>query len=94
MRGSTISRGRSDGSVLFCDDTASDPETAYKGFEKLIAVGMQAGKVSIYNMLWLLMHEIVTDKPIRSVQWIGDMSAPVTLPQRKSLLSPDPSPVI
>lgn len=34
------------------------------------------------------------DKPIRSIQWVGDMSAPAILPKRRSPLSPEPGPVI
>ncbi|KAF1923371.1 uncharacterized protein M421DRAFT_406859, partial [Didymella exigua CBS 183.55] len=88
------SRGRRDGPVLLQGDTTDDPETMYEGTETLIAVGTQAGKVLVYNEMGLLVHEIAMDKPVRSVEWVGDMSAPPILPTRNSSLSPDSGPVI
>ncbi|KAF3035044.1 hypothetical protein E8E11_001029 [Didymella keratinophila] len=75
-------------------DAVDDREKTYEGFETMIAVGTQAGKVLAYDVLGLLIHEIVMNKPIRAVAWVGDMSAPSILPARKSPLSPEPGPVI
>lgn len=79
---------------MFQGDAAGDHETTYEGFETLVAVGTQAGKVLIYDVLGLLIHEIVMNKPVRAVEWVGDMSAPSILPTMESPLSPQPGPVI
>lgn len=57
-------------------------------------MGTQAGKVLIYDVLGLLIHEIVMNKPVRVVEWVGDMSVPSILPTMESPLSPQPGPVI
>ncbi|KAJ4333134.1 hypothetical protein N0V87_007863 [Didymella glomerata] len=80
--------------LLFSPDSPGDHETTFKGFETLIAVGTQAGKVLIYDVLGLLIHEIVMNKPVRVVEWVGDMSVPSILPTMESPLSPQPGPVI
>lgn len=56
----------------------------------MIAVGTQAGKVLVYNVLGLLVHEIVVDMPVRALEWVGDMSAPSTLLTRRSCLLSTP----
>jgi len=49
----------------------------------------------VFNVLGLLVHEIVMHAPIVSVQWVGDMSAPSVLPNRMiSSLLPSPGPVM
>ncbi|KAF2621299.1 hypothetical protein BU25DRAFT_483102 [Macroventuria anomochaeta] len=91
---SITSRGRRDCAVPFQGDAADEQETAYEGVETLVAVGTQAGKVLVFNVLGLMLHEIVMNVPITSVEWIGDMSAPSVLPVRNTPLSPEPGPVI
>ncbi|KAF1354553.1 hypothetical protein EJ07DRAFT_158453 [Lizonia empirigonia] len=88
------SRGRKDRAVLFGGDAAGDQELVFEGIQTLIAVGTYAGKVLIFNVLGLPIHELVMDVPIKSVEWVGDMSAPSILPHRKSALSPGPGAVI
>jgi hypothetical protein len=65
----------------------------YEGSPTLIAIGLQSGKVLIFNVLGLLVHEIQTDHPIIAIEWTGDMSAPSSLPSCVSSLSPEPEPV-
>lgn len=64
-----------------------------KNIETLIAVGTQSGKVLIFNLLGIAVHEIVMDRPVVSLEWVGDMSAPSILPVPASL-SPQPNLVI
>jgi hypothetical protein len=44
----------------------------------------------VFNKLGLLIHEIVMAVPIIGIEWVGDMSAPVALPNRVPSLSPEP----
>lgn len=89
-----MSRGRRDRAVLSRGDAADEVETFFEGLETLIAVGIQAGKVLVYNLLGLLIHEIVMDRPVLAVEWVGDMTAPSVLLARESPLSPQPGAVI
>lgn len=54
--------------------------------ETFIAVGCQTGKVLVYNVLGLLVYEVSMDGLVVSLEWIGDMTGPSTLPTRKSSL--------
>lgn len=89
-----ISRGRRDGAVLFLGDAANEEDQTYQGIETLIAVGTQAGKVLVFDILGLLLHEVVMNVPIISVEWVGDMSVPSILPNHKPFPSPEPGPAI
>ncbi len=67
-------------------DATEDLGETYEGFETLIAVGTQAGKVLIFNVLGLLIHEIALGISITAVEWVGDMTAASALPTRASSL--------
>ncbi|KAJ4356968.1 hypothetical protein N0V95_002911 [Ascochyta clinopodiicola] len=54
----------------------------------------QAGIISIFNILGLLVHEIIMSVPVISIEWVGDMSGPSTLLKRSPLLFPEQCPVI
>jgi hypothetical protein len=62
--------------------------------ETLIAIGTHAGMVLVFNMLGLLIHEIIMAVPVIGIEWIEDMSAPTALPNRPPLLSPEPRPAV
>ncbi|KAI8938732.1 hypothetical protein NX059_004599 [Plenodomus lindquistii] len=81
-------RGRVDGEV-FSGDTVEEADTVYEGRETLIAVGTYAGKVLVFNALGLLVHEIIMDAPVTTVDWVGDMSALCVLPKRRVSITPD-----
>lgn len=85
-----MSRGRADKAVLLGGDATNEVQRVYKGAETLIAIGTQAGKVLIFNILGLLVHEIEVKAPVISVEWVGDLSAPSILPNRNpsTLLEP------
>ena len=57
-------------------------------------MGTQAGKVLVFNILGILVLEIVLKVPVTSVQWAGDMSQPSILPVPNNPLSPKLGPVI
>ena len=76
--------------VLLGGDAAEDAGDVYKGFETLIAIGTQAGKVLVFNALGLLIHEITVGVSITAVEWVGNMTAPSILPTRGLSLSPKP----
>ncbi|KAF2202517.1 WD40 repeat-like protein, partial [Delitschia confertaspora ATCC 74209] len=77
--------GRTQKAVNFSDSTIEVEELPYQGIETLIAIGIQTGKVLIFNILGLLVHEVVLDFPVIGVEWVGDMSAPCPLPRRASM---------
>ncbi|RYN30897.1 hypothetical protein AA0119_g4727 [Alternaria tenuissima] len=81
---------RVDGMVLLGGDAAEDAGDVYEGFETLIAIGTQAGKVLVFNALGLLIHEITVGVSITAVEWVGNMTAPSILPTRGLSLSPKP----
>ncbi|KAF2681212.1 hypothetical protein K458DRAFT_275523, partial [Lentithecium fluviatile CBS 122367] len=81
------SRGRSDRDVLFGGDSSADDRT-YEGMETFIAVGTQSGKVMVFNVLGLLIHEVAMYASIVALEWVRDMSAPSILPNRRGSLSP------
>jgi len=76
--------------VLLGGDAAEDAGDVYEGFETLIAIGTQAGKVLVFNALGLLIHEITVGVSITAVEWVGNMTAPSILPTRGLSLSPKP----
>ncbi|KAF1842267.1 uncharacterized protein K460DRAFT_345953 [Cucurbitaria berberidis CBS 394.84] len=79
--------------LLLRGEATEDAGQVYEGLETLIAIGTQAGKVLVFNVLGLLIYEIAMGVPIVNVEWVGDMSAPSVLPNRKFSLSPEPRPV-
>jgi hypothetical protein len=85
-------QGRRSNTSLLHDDTVTRQQTGEPA-NTLIAVGTQVGKVLIFDILGLLIHEIAMDVAVRSVEWVGDMSAPPVLPARSSS-SPESNPVI
>lgn len=87
------SKGRADGVVLLSGDATEDVGEVYEGVETLIAIGTQAGKVLIFNVLGLLIHEIAMGVSVTAVEWVGDMTAPSALPIRASSPSPEYRPV-
>ena len=50
--------------------------------EILVAIGIHAGKVLVFNTLGLLVHEVVLDWHITAVEWVGDTTKPSALPNR------------
>ncbi|KAI1508776.1 WD40 repeat protein [Pyrenophora tritici-repentis] len=58
---------------------ATEDATQIYGPEILIAVGTLAGKVLVFNVLGLLIHEVVLDSPITAVEWIDEMPPPSIL---------------
>ncbi|CAN9331375.1 unnamed protein product [Alternaria alternata] len=80
--------------VLLGGDAAEDAGDVYKGFETLIAIGTQAGKVLVFNALGLLIHEITVGVSITAVEWVGNMTAPSILPIRGLSLSLKPRSVV
>ncbi|KAG9187761.1 hypothetical protein G6011_05632 [Alternaria panax] len=87
-KGPVHSKGRVGEMVLLGDDAAEDAGDAYEGSETLIAIGTRAGKVLVFNVLGLLIHEIAVGISVTAVEWIGDMTAPSVLPTRATSLSP------
>ena len=87
------SKSRGEGTVLLSGDAAEDTGQVYEGTETFIAIGTQAGKVLVFNILGLLIHEIGMNVPVIALEWVGDMSASSILPNRASSLSPEPRPV-
>ncbi|ORY04670.1 hypothetical protein BCR34DRAFT_604768 [Clohesyomyces aquaticus] len=84
-------KGRKDKTVVFSGDAADDTEPLYEGTETLITVGTEAGKVMVFNILGLLIHEIPVEASVVSVEWVGDMSAASALPFRQPSMSAHPS---
>ncbi|CAO2657145.1 Nn.00g032710.m01.CDS01 [Neocucurbitaria sp. VM-36] len=68
--------------------------TIHEGQDTLIAIGSQAGKVLVFNNLGLLVHEITMGVPIINVEWVGDMSAASSLPNRRSPFPLEPPTVM
>jgi hypothetical protein len=79
-KGPIFSKSRGEGTVLLGGDAAEDAGHVYEGSETLIAIGTQAGKVLVFNILGLLVHDIAMDVSVIAVEWVGDMSAPSALP--------------
>jgi hypothetical protein len=92
--GPVHSKSRGERTVLLSGDAAEDTGQVYEGSETLLAIGTQAGKVLVFNILGLLIHEIVLNVPVIALEWVDDMSAPSILPNRVSSLSPEPRPVV
>jgi hypothetical protein len=64
----------------------------FEGMEIFIAVGTQEGKVFVFDVLGLSLHEASMGGPVVTVEWVGDMSAPSALPcHLSSSLHPSPS---
>ncbi|KAJ8104519.1 hypothetical protein OPT61_g10715 [Boeremia exigua] len=83
------SDGARNEAVLPQGEAAHNPKQAHGAGDTLIAVGTQAGKVMVFNTLGLLVYEIAMDGPAISVEWVGDMSAPPSLPTRSLSLYPE-----
>ncbi|KAF3004352.1 hypothetical protein E8E13_009686 [Curvularia kusanoi] len=88
----SVTKARMYGTNFTYEDMFTQEQTSETA-QTLIAVGTQIGKILIFNMLGLLVHEVVIDVAMISVEWVGDMSAPPVLPTRGSS-SPGPNPVI
>lgn len=65
------------------EETARAPCDLYGGGEALIAIGTQAGRALVFNVLGLLVHDIVLESPIVAIDWVGDMTSSTALPQRR-----------
>lgn len=85
-----MSKDGVDRTVLLSGGTSKDIGRVYESTEILIAIGTQAGKVFVFNVLGLCIHEIAMDVPVTAVEWIGSMSAPSVLPNQILSLSPEP----
>ncbi|KAF2132311.1 hypothetical protein P153DRAFT_311176 [Dothidotthia symphoricarpi CBS 119687] len=92
--GIASSKRRKNKTGLLGGDAMEDTEPVYEGSEVLLAIGTQVGKVLIFNVLGLLMREILMNGPVVAVEWVGDMSAPSVLPNRVSSMSPESHPVM
>jgi hypothetical protein len=66
----------------------------YGGMETLIAMGTQAGKVLIFNVLGLLVREKSLEAPVLALEWVGDMSAPSILPAHHVFSASAPRPSV
>jgi hypothetical protein len=66
----------------------------YRGMETLIAMGTQAGKVLIFNVLGLLVQEKSLEAPVLALEWVGDMSAPSILPAHHVFSASAPRPSV
>ena len=75
------------------DATEEDDQT-YEASQTFIAIGTQGGKVLVFNVLGLLIHEVTLSDPIVAVEWVGDMSAPSMLPHRVSSMSLESPPAV
>jgi hypothetical protein len=75
-------------------DVAEDTDLTWNAPETLIAIGTQAGMVLIFNLLGLLIHEIVMDVPIIGIEWVGDMSGPLVMLKRVTPVSLESRPVM
>lgn len=77
------SRGRREHDIVLSGDGIEEKEEPiYEGIETLIAISTQPGKVLIFNILGLLIHEISVEAAVVAIEWVGDMSAPLFLPSR------------
>lgn len=92
--GPHTSKGRKDKTVLLGGDATEEQELIFKGSQTLIAIGTEAGKVMVFNVLGLLINETAIDAPVISIEWVGDMLAPSMLPSRVSSMSPGPRPFV
>ncbi|KAF2034314.1 hypothetical protein EK21DRAFT_40819, partial [Setomelanomma holmii] len=92
--GPQISRGRKSKDLLLGGDSTVEEERVYEGSQTLIAIGTQAGKVLVFNVLGLLIHEIEMGTQVISIEWVGDMSEPSMLPNRVTFMTPEPQPVM
>jgi hypothetical protein len=79
---------------MFGGDATEENDEIYEGLQTLIAIGTESGKVFVFNCLGLLVREIIMEKPIIALEWVGDMSAPSLLPNHISSMSPEPQPVV
>lgn len=77
---------------LLDGDATRNGGTNAEGSGILITIGTQAGKILVFNVLGLLIHEITLNVPVTVVDWVGDMSAPTILPQRLHPVSLKTSP--
>ncbi|KAF1949948.1 hypothetical protein CC80DRAFT_554849 [Byssothecium circinans] len=75
--------------VLLGNDSVQDELVDEEG-AIFIAIGTQAGKVMVFNVLGLLVHEVDMGASIVALEWMGDMSAPSILPNRRGSLPPYP----
>ncbi|KAF2260404.1 WD40 repeat-like protein [Lojkania enalia] len=80
--GTIRSMGREDITVLINGDATEDAANVHETMEILIAIGTRGGKVQVFNVLGLLIHDITVRAPIISLDWVGDMSEPSVLPSR------------
>ncbi|KAF1914036.1 WD40-repeat-containing domain protein, partial [Ampelomyces quisqualis] len=92
--GPYIYEGRRSGMVLLGEDATAEEDLSYEGSQTFIAIGTQAGKVFVFNILGLLVHEITMDVSIIALEWVGDMSAPSVLRGRDCSMPPKPRPVV
>jgi hypothetical protein len=92
--GPHTSKGREDKTVLLGGDATEEQECIFGGSQTLIAIGTEAGKVIVFNVLGLLISETAIDAPVISIEWVGDMLAPSMLPSRLSSMSPGPRPFV
>ncbi|KAF2110260.1 hypothetical protein BDV96DRAFT_650908 [Lophiotrema nucula] len=77
--------GRKQRDVVIGGDAGGDDEARlYEGLETLVAVGTQAGKVLVFNVLGLLVQEVIIDLPVIGVEWVGDMNEPSQLRSRRT----------
>ncbi|OAL52760.1 hypothetical protein IQ07DRAFT_642417 [Pyrenochaeta sp. DS3sAY3a] len=83
------SREKEDSDVRFGGDATDDSGAVFERPETQIAIGTQTGKILVFNILGLLIHEISMDFAILNLEWVGDMSAPSILSTRKTSFSPD-----
>ncbi|KAF2192385.1 hypothetical protein K469DRAFT_800239 [Zopfia rhizophila CBS 207.26] len=72
--------------TVILSSNGTEQDKVYEGVEALTAIGTQGGKALVFNILSLLVREIAVQIPVIGVEWVGDMSAPSALPNRRMLL--------
>ncbi|RMZ72289.1 lipid metabolic process [Pyrenophora seminiperda CCB06] len=74
--------------TLLLGDDSEDARQTYYENETLISIGTHAGKVLVFNVLGLWIHEIVLDAPITAIEWVGVTATPSALPDHASSRAP------
>jgi hypothetical protein len=81
---SVISRKRNDKTVLPTREATKDKDQVYNTPRTLIAIGTNSGKILVFNLLGLLVHEFATDVPVIGIEWVVGMPGHLVLPDGSS----------
>ncbi|KAH7402854.1 hypothetical protein BKA66DRAFT_404080, partial [Pyrenochaeta sp. MPI-SDFR-AT-0127] len=80
----TASDGNNDRTVLLGGDATDDANQVSEGSEIFIAIGTEAGKVLVFNILGLLIHEVTMSMRVINLGWVVNRSVCSTLSNRNS----------